>query len=205
MEASAKLYIFSIRRNHMTAEELLGALEVAGKLKDVTRHSWTAKGRHESTAEHTFRTALFAYFVKDEFPDVDVDRVIKMCLIHDLGEAFTGDIPSFEKTSSDEEKELDLLAGWVSSLPEPLSSEMRALYTEMASLETDEAKLYKALDNLEAVVTHNEAPLSTWIGKEYTLNLTYGDDKVAFSPYLIEFRRLLRGISERKIENGSGK
>ena len=183
----------------MTPEKLLGALEVAGKLKDVMRHSWTAGGRRESTAEHTFRTALFAYFVKDEFPETDIDKVIKMCLIHDLGESFTGDIPSFEKSKLDEEKEEDMLTGWVVSLPEPLSSEMLDLYREMSERKTVEAKLYKALDNLEAVVTHNEADISTWIEKEYTLNLTYGEDKAAFSPYLVEFRKLLRDITEEKV------
>lgn len=182
----------------MSPEKLLGALEVAGKLKDVTRHSWTAGGRHESTAEHTFRTALFAYFIKDEFPELDSDKVIKMCLIHDLGEAFTGDIPSFNKTELDEEREEDMLFGWVASLPNPLSSEMAALYTEMKERQTPEAKLYKALDNLEAVITHNEADLSTWLEKEYTLNLTYGEDKVKDFPYLVEFRRLLREITEKK-------
>ncbi|MBQ7670197.1 MAG: HD domain-containing protein [Clostridia bacterium] len=185
----------------MSPEKLLGALEVAGRLKDVMRHSWTAKGRRESTAEHTFRTALFAYFLKDEFPEADIDKVILMCLIHDLGEAFTGDIPSFEKTALDEEKEVDMLSGWVLSLPEPYSSEMGALYTEMAEMKTVEAKLYKAIDNLEAVITHNEADLSTWIRKEYTLNLTYGDERVADFPYLIEFRRLIRDITEEKIRN----
>lgn len=183
----------------MSPEKLLGALEVAGRLKDVTRHSWTAKGRHESVAEHTFRTALFAFFIKDEFPDVDADKVIKMCLIHDLGEAFTGDVPSFEKTPKHEKKEKEMLSGWVGSLPEPLSSEMRSLYKEMIQMKTDEAKLFKALDNLEAVITHNEADLSTWIEKEYELNLTYGDDKVAFSDYLVAFRKLLREITEEKI------
>ena len=183
----------------MTVEKLLGALEVAGKLKDVMRHSWTAKGRRESTAEHTFRLAIFAYFIKDEFPEADIDKLIRMCLIHDLGEAFTGDIPSFNKTAADEEKEKDILAGWVSSLPEPCSSEMRSLYAEMIARETLEAKLFKALDNLEAVITHNEAPLSTWIDKEYTLNLTYGEDKAAFSPYLTELRKLVRGMTEKKI------
>ena len=183
----------------MTPEKLLGALEVAGRLKDVTRHSWTAGGRHESTAEHTFRAAIFAYFIKDEFPEADADKLIKMCLIHDLGEAFTGDIPSFNKTKADEEREEDMLFGWVSSLPEPLSSEMASLYAEMAAMETLEAKIYKAIDNLEAVITHNEADLSTWIEKEYTLNLTYGDARVAFSPYLTELRRLIREITEEKI------
>jgi len=182
----------------MRPEKLLGALEVAGRLKDVTRHSWTAGGRRESVAEHTFRTALFAYFIKDEFPEVDADKVIKMCLIHDLGEAFTGDIPSFDKTAKDEEREEVMLEGWVVSLPEPLSGEMMALYKEMKEMQSTEAKLYKALDNLEAVISHNEADISTWLEKEYTLNLTYGDDRVAFSPYLTEFRALLREITEEK-------
>ncbi len=188
----------------MTPEKLLGALEVAGKLKDVTRHSWTAGGRHENTAEHQLRMALLAYFIKDEFPEADIDKVIKMCLLHDLGESFTGDIPSFEKKRSDEEREEDLLTGWVTSLPEPFSSEMLSLYREMSERQTVEAKLYKALDNLEAVITHNEADLSTWIEKEYTLNLTYGEDKVAFSPYLTEFRKMLREITEEKIRNKNG-
>ncbi len=189
----------------MSPEKLLGALEVAGKLKDVTRHSWTAGGRRESTAEHTFRLALFAFFIKDEFPEIDSDKLIKMCLIHDLGESFTGDIPSFEKTAADEELEEDMLAGWVASLPEPLSSEMASLYAEMAERKTDEAKIYKALDNLEAVITHNEADFSTWIEKEYTLNLTYGEERCAEFPYLAKLRRLIREITEAKIADGKDK
>ena len=50
-----------------------------------------------------------AYFVSDEFPDADFLKIMKMCLIHDLGEAFTGDIPAFEKTDKDSEKEADVL------------------------------------------------------------------------------------------------
>ncbi|MBQ7714791.1 MAG: HD domain-containing protein [Clostridia bacterium] len=183
----------------MTPEQLLSYLETAGRLKDATRHSWTAGGRHESVADHTFRTALAAFFIKDEFPEADHNKIIKMCLIHDLGETFTGDIPSFEKTKADEMREEQALSDWVASMPEPLSSEMASLYKEMTALETVEAKIFKALDNLEAVITHNEADLSTWIEKEYTLNLTYGDDKVAFSPYLTEFRRLIRKATEEKI------
>ena len=82
----------------MKAEELLKVMHLAEKLKDATRHCYTSGGRHESVAEHSWRITLLAYFVKDEFPEADMDRVIKMCLIHDLGEAFTGDIPSFLKT-----------------------------------------------------------------------------------------------------------
>ena len=72
----------------MEARALLDALHVAERLKDETRHCYTSGGRHESVAEHSWRIALMAFWMKDEFPDVDIDKVIRMCLIHDLGEWF---------------------------------------------------------------------------------------------------------------------
>ena len=186
----------------MDVLKLLETLHTAEKLKDTTRHAYTSGGRHESVAEHSWRITLMAYFLRDEFPEADMDKVIRMCLIHDLGECFTGDIPTFLKTAAHEATEEKLLSGWVSSLPEPYRSEMADLYREMEARETLEAKIYKALDNLEAVIQHNESPLDTWSDNEYTLNLTYGDDKVAFSPYLTALRRQLRLDSEDKIRKG---
>ena len=52
----------------MKPTELLSIMHTVEKLKDTTRHSYTSRGRHESVAEHTFRLALMAYFIKDEFP-----------------------------------------------------------------------------------------------------------------------------------------
>ena len=167
---------------------LLEILEVAERLKDATRHCYTSKGRHESVAEHSWMMTLMAFFLREEFPDVNMDKVIEMCIIHDLGEAFTGDIPAFDKTSADEETEEALLYGWVKSLPEPFAGKMLALYEEMAKRETKEAKVYKAIDGLEAVIQHNFSDLSTWIPKEYELNKTYAYDKVAFSEYLTALR-----------------
>ena len=176
----------------MEPRALINALGVAEKLKNVTRHCDTSGGRRESVAEHSWRAALMAYLMKDEFPNADMDKVIAMLLIHDLGEAFTGDIPTFDKTQADEEKEEQLLYGWVASLPEPYATQMRALYAEMAARETVEAKIYRAIDGLEAVLQHNESDLSTWIPKEYELNQTYAEDRVQFSPYLIELRKLMK-------------
>lgn len=173
----------------MEARKLLEVLDTAEHLKDATRHCYTRGGRHESVAEHSWMLALMAFFLRDEFPEADMDKVIRMCIIHDLGEAFTGDIPSFLKTASDEEREEDLLLRWVRALPEPYAGEMTALYEEMARRETPEAKIYKALDGLEAVIQHNFSDLSTWIPREYELNKTYANDKVAFSPYLTGLRR----------------
>ena len=140
-----------------------------------------------------------AYLVSDEFPEADLEKLMKMCLIHDLGEAFTGDIPTFEKSEKDEEKEASLLDEWVKQLPEPFASEMLTLYREMEERQTLEARIYKALDNLEALIQHNESDISTWIPLEYDLQMTYGNDKVQFSEYLTRLRDQVRGDSKNKI------
>ena len=183
----------------METDKLLDILNTASRLKDNTRHSWTPKGRRESVAEHSWRLSLFAYFIKDEFPDVNIDRVIKMCILHDMGEAFTGDIPSFNKTDSDEKAELSALFDWVESLPKSFSNEMMDLYREMLEQKTPEALLYKALDKLEAAVAHNEADLATWIDLEYELNPVYGFEECQYNPYLKKLQNRIKEISLEKI------
>ena len=184
----------------MKPQELLDILAVAERLKCATRHCYTSSGRHESVAEHSWRLGLMAMLLVSEFPEADMNKVMEMCLIHDLGECFTGDIPTFLKTDADEAREEDLLFSWVRSLPEPYATRMHDLYTEMEALETQEAKIYKALDKMEAVLQHNEAPLSSWIPREHELNLTYGFDQAAFSPYLTAVREQMRLDTQRKIE-----
>lgn len=187
----------------MEPRELLNVLKTAERLKDTTRHCYTSGGRHESVAEHSWMAALMAFFLRDEFPEADMDKVIRMCLIHDLGEAFTGDIPCFNKNADHEKKEENLLNQWLSSLPEKYAREMTDLYAEMAARETLEAKIYKAIDNMEAVIQHNLSDISTWIPLEYELNQTYGTDKVAFSPYLQQLRQLAKEDTVRKIQEES--
>ena len=185
----------------MEPEKLLSALHLAEKLKDVRRHCTTSQGRPESVAEHSWRIALMAFFHRDEFPEADLDKVIRMCLIHDLGECFTGDIPVFRKTAADEAREDALLGEWVASLPAHYAGDMRALYAEMNALQTTEAKIYKALDKLEAVIQHNESPISTWEPHEYDLNLTYAWDQVVFSDYLTALRKAVKKETLDKIES----
>ena len=74
----------------MNPTDLLAALHTAERLKDTPRHCCTSHRRPESVAEHSWRIALMAFWLRDEFPQADMDRVIRMCLIHDLGECFTG-------------------------------------------------------------------------------------------------------------------
>ena len=186
----------------MEPRKLLEILDVAERLKDATRHCYTSKGRHESVAEHCWMMTLMAFFMKDEFPDVDMSKVIEMCIIHDLGEAFTGDIPVFEKTEADEKREEDLLSAWVTSLPGDYAKKVADLYAEMNERKTTEAKLYKAIDSLEAVIQHNFSDISTWLPREYELNVNYANDKVTFSEYMTELREEIRKDTLEKIEAG---
>ena len=188
----------------MDAREYLEILHVAERLKDTPRHCTTSQGRTESVAEHSWRISLMAFLLKSEFPDLDMDKVTRMCLIHDLGECFTGDIPTFLKTDTDRETEDSLLDRWVRNLPEPLSREMSALYREMDAQQTGEAKLYKALDKLEALIQHNESPLDTWSENEFDLNKRYAFDAVAFSDWLTALRNEILFDTLEKIQKEGG-
>jgi len=183
----------------MEARELIEALAVAERLKDTTRHCYTTKGRQESVAEHSWMMTLIAFFMKNEFPEADINKIIQMCIIHDLGECFTGDIPTFVKTKEHEETEERLLNDWIKSLPETTRNEMINLYKEMEERQTLEAKIYKAIDSLEALIQHNFSDISTWSENEYELNLTYADDRVNFSEYLLGLREEIRKDTIQKI------
>ena len=183
----------------MTPNQLLDILSVAEKLKCNTRHCYTSTGRHESVAEHSWRIALMAMLLTGEFPEADMNKVIRMCLIHDLGEAFTGDIPTFDKTEADSAKEDALFHSWVTTLPEDIRGEFTSLLAEMNALESQEAKIYKALDKMEAVIQHNESDISTWLPLEYDLQLTYGTENVRFSPYMQALKETVNDVTRRKI------
>ena len=117
----------------MDHDTLLGFLGLAEKLKCRTRHSWTSSGRHESVAEHVYRLMVFAWLVRDEFPDVDMNRVMELALFHDMGEAITGDIPAFEKTGEDERAEEQALEQIADLLPGPRGEKLREIFREITT------------------------------------------------------------------------
>ena len=186
----------------MRPEEMLDILKRAGRLKTMTRHCYTEPDRKESVADHSWRVALMAMLLTGEgdLRGVDMDRVILMCLIHDLGEAFTGDVPTFMKSDGDEKKEEQLYLEWVETFPQAQREEWLGLLKEMIELETPEARTYKALDKLEALIAHDESDIDTWLPLEYELQLTYGKDAVSFSTYLAALREAIDRWTLEKIE-----
>ncbi len=189
----------------MDNHALLSFLSLAEKLKCNLRHSWTSSGRHESVAEHSWRLCLFSWLIRPDFPELDMDKVQLMCLFHDIGEAVTGDIPSFLKTAQHETRETEAIAGILKMLDPAQSDQLTCLFTEMQEQKTKEARLFKALDKLEVVLQHNEAPLETWLPLEYELNQTYGEENVREFPALESFRKELKNMTIRLISGETSK
>ena len=184
----------------MDCRNYIDFLNTIEKLKCNTRHSWTSSGRHESVAEHSWRLAVMAMLCADEYPTLDINKVIKMCLIHDFGEAITGDIPAFLKTEENEQAEEIAINNLISLLPANTKEELLSLFEEMKEMHTDEAKLYKSLDNIEALLSHNEADISTWVPLEYKENLIYGQKNSEWSDWTKELREIIKQDTIEKIE-----
>ncbi len=185
----------------MEPEQVLEFLHLVEQLKCQTRHCQTSGGRTESVAEHCYRLAVFAWLLQGQFPDTDMNRVIRMCLLHDIGEAVTGDIPVFLKTGADETTEMKAVEHLADQLSPALGQELRMLFMEMDEQKTSEARLWKALDKMEAVIQHNESDISTWLPLEYDLQREHGIKEAEFSEYTKALREIVLAQTEVKIQN----
>lgn len=186
----------------MDPSELAGTLEflrAAEALKTATRSGWTSAGEPESVAEHSWRLCLMALALHRSFPAVDFARLIKICIIHDLGEAVGGDVPAPEQArrasskSADERRDLLHLLG---PAPVPLRDEITALWDEYEAARSPEAKLAKALDKLETILQHTQGRNPADF--DYRFNLGYGRQFTGDHPVLVALREILDEETERR-------
>ena len=189
----------------MEQRELLDFLHKLECLKTNGRHSTTVGGITETVAAHSWRLSVLALLIAPEFPQIDGNKLLRMCLIHDFGGAITGDIPSFLKTDAHEMTEVNAVQSLLSTLPEPQRGELTALFSEMDALESNESRLYKALDKMEAVIQHNESDINTWLPLEYDLQQTYAVENASEFPYLKELRALMLEDTLEKIKQAKEK
>ena len=186
----------------MQPSELGGILEflrAAEALKTETRSGWTSAGEPESVAEHTWRLCLMALALHPAFPDVDFTRLIKICIVHDLGEAIGGDVPAPEQAlrggSKADDERRDLLR-LLAPLPDALRGEITGLWDEYEAAQTPEARLAKALDKLETILQHTQGRNPPDF--DYRFNLTYGRQYTAGHPVLDTVRALLDDATEQR-------
>ena len=155
-------------------EGILTFLRAAERLKTVRRSGWTSEGERESVAEHTWRLCLMAMLLYDRTAGVDLAHLLKMCLIHDLGEAIRGDVPAPAQvagTNKSGQERADLLE-LTKSLPAALRQEVLELWDEYEAAATAEAKLAKGLDKLETILQHTQGKNPADF--DYAFNLAYG-------------------------------
>lgn len=198
----------------MNASELAGVLDflrAAERLKTVTRSGYTSAGREESVAEHTWRLSLMALVLAPAFPDVDVARVIRICIVHDLGEAIGGDIPAPEQArrraagavaGKAETERRDLLA-LIAPLPPAQREEITALWDEYETARSPEAKLAKALDRLETILQHTQGRNPADF--DYRFNLGYGREHTASPPVIAALREVLDRATENRALEADGR
>ena len=143
-------------------------------LKSVTRTAWTKTGRRESTAEHSWRLAMLLMVLREDFKDLDIDKAIKMSLVHDLGELYDGDISAKLQNDNDNKAEMEekAMRRMLTILPDGISVKIYDLWKEYNECCTKEAKLVKAMDKLETIVQHNQGDNPEDF--DYEFNLQYG-------------------------------
>lgn len=181
--------------------KLLKFLKDIELLKSTLRHSWLSSGRRESVAEHSWRVAVLALILQDEFKKINIQKVIEMLLIHDFGEVYDGDTPAFLKKNKQTHYNQEKLA--VQKLVKPLDLKIQkkilTLWAEYEASQTLEARLAKALDKIEVLIQHNEADLKTWTTQEYQFNLNYGQEFMNFHQFILEFRKIIDRHTKKKI------
>lgn len=177
-------------------EGVLTFLRAAERLKNVTRTSWTSEGHRESVAEHTWRLCLMVVVLERELGPLDVARLIKMCVIHDLGEAIHGDISATEQPPEGkaEAERRDLLE-LMRPLPDRMREEILELWDEYEAAQSAEARVAKALDKLETIMQHNQGVNPE--GFDYRFNLEYGREYTVCDPVISTMRRILDEETER--------
>lgn len=169
---------------------IVSFLQATAGLKDTLRSGFTNEGRVESTAEHTWRLCLFAMMMGDELPECDTLRLIKLCIVHDLGEVISGDIPAiYQEPGVDKsvEERADLVT-LCAPLPEDLRAEILSLWDEYNAAKTMEAQLAKGLDKLETIF--QQATGGNPPDFDYDFNITYGAEHTKRHPVLQQLREL---------------
>lgn len=184
---------------------IVAFLRAAESLKTTRRSGWTSAGEPESVAEHTWRLCLMAMVLHPYFPGVDFARLVRICIVHDLGEAIGGDIPAPEQarrggSKSDEERR-DLLQLLV-QLPAALREEITALWDEYEDAATPEARLAKGLDKLETILQHTQGENPADF--DYRFNLAYGRRYTEDHPVLVTLRAILDEETERRAREKEG-
>lgn len=183
-------------------------LRIAEGLKRELRHSWLSNYRQESVAEHSWRLALMVIRYAPKLDrQIDIEKCLKYAILHDLPEAITGDIPSFDCQSDASkaakmQQEQQAMHRIKALLADEQGDELYATWMEYEQGISYESQFVKALDKLEAFIQHNEAPLDTWEEQEKTLlgNSTWLEEYCRFDSFLFNLCKVVIKQTQEKLQ-----
>lgn len=182
-------------------QSILTFLKGTEQLKNTLRSAHTSQKRPESVAEHTWHLCLMILLFEDQLEEIDFLRLIKLVIIHDLGEAVSGDIPAIHQ-DPDIDKSLDERGDFIklcAPLPNDLQEELLALWDEYDKGESPEAVLAKGFDKLETMLQHLIDGTTGNI--DFPFNLTYGIDRTDKHPLLKSIRELVDEETQSRIKS----
>ncbi|OGY88021.1 MAG: hypothetical protein A2233_04835 [Candidatus Kerfeldbacteria bacterium RIFOXYA2_FULL_38_24] len=129
------------------------------KLKYIDRAVLATESRKESSAEHCWSVGVIVWFLSDAWKkefntDIDVNKIIKMALMHDIIEVRVGDVSVWDKKKrlQIEQKERDGFMSIISTLPTSLQTELASLWNELQEGQTLESKMVSGADRLSAAI-----------------------------------------------------
>lgn len=164
-------------------------LRHAEQLKNTMRQCWTSEGKQESVAEHTWRLCMMAMLFEKQLPEVNITKLMKMCLIHDIAEIIDGDIPAIYHVPNKSEKERKNLIILMKPLPDYIQEEILSLWDEYEAAESIESKVAKAMDKLETMMQHNQGVNPSDFNYEF--NLAYGKKYTDAIPIFTKVRKIV--------------
>lgn len=157
------------------------------KLKSVTRFNRTLDGRFENSAEHSWQGAIAAMVLQDYYPErLNMEKVMSMLLIHDLGEIYAGDTWVFddEKKLHSHDRELESIEKTMSILPEEKYLNMKNSWLEFEKGQSAEARYARVIDALVPLINHLEVS-----------ELNYNPDHIS-SEMVLEKKKFIKDESE---------
>ena len=157
------------------------------KLKSVTRFNRTLDGRFENSAEHSWQGAIAAMVLQDYYPErLNMEKVMSMLLIHDLGEIYAGDTWVFddEKKLHSHDRELESIEKTMSILPEEKYLNMKNSWLEFEKGQSAEARYARVIDALVPLINHLEVS-----------EVNYNPDQIS-SDMVLEKKKFIKSESE---------
>ncbi len=158
-------------------KQLAFSLEI-DKEKNIFRQTHlSGHGRNENDAEHAWHMAIMAYLLREYAnEEVDIAKVMLMCLIHDIVEIEAGDTYAYDTEGKKSQKAREDAAKekLYSLLPEDQKQELTALFDEFEEYQTAEAKFAHAMDNLQPLLLNHSNNGGDWKEHQVSAQQVYG-------------------------------